>query len=154
MNSLLGTISSLRSQLVIVVARMRIRETTPVDVADRDDVADADRPLEQDDDAGDEVGEDLLQPEAQADAHGGDEPLNLGPTDAQHPHRREQPDDRHHVACNGADRVAAPTSSGSRRGMAISKSPGMLRAAIRVMTTTTRAKIASARVTGRNWVNA
>ena len=30
MNSLLGTMNSLRSQLVIVVARMRIRETTPV----------------------------------------------------------------------------------------------------------------------------
>ena len=68
---------SLRSQSTIVVARMRMRLTTPVLSPRRDHVADADRALEQQDDAGDEVREDFLQAESEADAHRGDEPLDL-----------------------------------------------------------------------------
>ena len=82
MNSLFGTISSLRSPSTIVVARLRMRLTVPGDVADRDRVADADRPLEQDDQARDEVGEDLLQAEAEADRRRRGEPLNARPLQA------------------------------------------------------------------------
>src|SRR5690606_1244745 len=53
------------------------------EVADGDHIADAHRLLEQDDQAGHEVGEDLLQAEAQADGKRGHQPLQLVPADAQ-----------------------------------------------------------------------
>ena len=71
MNSRLGTIMLWLSPLMIVVARMLIRSTLPVIAGDGDDVADADRPLQQQDDAADEVRDDLLEAEPQADAERG-----------------------------------------------------------------------------------
>src|SRR5690606_16630790 len=50
-------------------------------VADGHHVTDAYRTFEQDDQAGDKVGEDLLQAEAQADRQRGDQPLQLVPAD-------------------------------------------------------------------------
>ena len=70
MNARLGTIMLWLSPLVIVVARMLIRSTLPVMSDDRDDVANADRPLQQQDDAADEVRDDLLKAETEPDAEG------------------------------------------------------------------------------------
>ena len=53
------------------------------DAVDGDDVAHADGPLEEDNQTGDEIGENLLQSEAQSQAHRGHEPLHLRPADAQ-----------------------------------------------------------------------
>src|SRR5690606_2273239 len=53
-----------------------------VGVAERDDVADAYRPLEKQDDTADEVGDDLLQAEAESDAESSHEPLQLRPVGA------------------------------------------------------------------------
>src|SRR5690606_20769482 len=71
-------------------------------VADRHHVANAYRPLEQDDQAGDKVGEDFLQAEAQAHRQGGDQPLQLVPTD---PEGRQ-----------GDDKADAENGIGQQRG--------------------------------------
>ena len=55
-------------------------------VADGDEVTDAHRALEEDDQAGDEVTEDLLQAETQTDREGGGQPLQLVPA---HPQGRQ-----------------------------------------------------------------
>ncbi len=78
MNSRLGTIMLWLSELMIVVARMLMRSTFPVVARDRHDVADADRPLQEQDDAANEVGDDLLQPEPQPDAQGRQDHADLG----------------------------------------------------------------------------
>ena len=57
------------------------------------DIADADRPFEQDDHARHEVGEDLLQPERQAKGQRGSEPLHLRPAN---PERRRADRDTDH----------------------------------------------------------
>ena len=78
MNSRFGTIMLWLSALTIVVARMLIRSTLPGAARDRDDVADADRPLQEQDDAADEVGHDLLKSEPQPDAQGRENHADLG----------------------------------------------------------------------------
>ena len=53
------------------------------DVADRDDVADAERAFEQHHQSGDEIGEDFLQAETEADRETGGEPLQAAPVQAE-----------------------------------------------------------------------
>ena len=107
MNSLLGMISSLRSPSVIGGGPHANPRDHAGNVVDGHHVADADRPLEEDDQAGDEVGEDLLQAEAQSQAHGGHEPLDLRPAQVPTmPQHSEQADDRDQVATDRGHGVA------------------------------------------------
>ena len=87
MNSRLGTIMLWLSELTIVVARMLMRSTLPGGARDRHDVADADRPFQEQDDAADEVGDDLLEAEPQPDAQGRQDDADLGQVEMDGPER-------------------------------------------------------------------
>ena len=81
-------------------------------VADGDDVADSYRTLEQDDQAADEVGDDLLQAEADANAECRDEPLHLTPGQAEGAEHEQGADGRDGVAGQRNDGVAAAGADG------------------------------------------
>ena len=75
------------------------------DVADGDDVADADRTLGEHDETRHEVRYDLLQSEPQADAKGSDQPLNVTPANAEDAAREENAYERNRVPRDHLDRV-------------------------------------------------
>ena len=85
--------------LVVAVDDRGGADVDPVDLAgrprDRDDVADADRPLEQQDDAADEVGDDLLEAEPEADAQGREDHADLGGPEVDGPSARSTVDAQH-----------------------------------------------------------
>ena len=78
-------------------------------IANGDGVAEPDRLLEQDDEAGDEVREDLLQTEAQAHRERRHQPLGLGPVDAEHGEAGEGADEDHQIL---ADRGQGEAGAG------------------------------------------
>src|SRR5690606_4973525 len=83
-----------------------------VGVAEGDDVADPYRPLEQQDDAADEIGDDLLQAEAEADAERGDEPLQLRPVGADDAEAGDHANSDDKVARDGDGGIARPGIDG------------------------------------------
>ena len=68
-----------------------------VDLADADRIAHSDRPLEQDDQPRNEIRENLLKPEAEAQTDGSDQPLNVRPADANRIERERQADQHDRV---------------------------------------------------------
>ena len=76
------------------------------DVADGHQVADPDRALDQQDQTADEVGENLLQAEAEADAHRRNQPAQLTEVDAQDAESDDDPDSEERVAADGDQGVA------------------------------------------------
>src|SRR5690606_17301664 len=76
-------------------------------VADGYHIADAYRPLEQDDQSGDEVGEDFLQAEAQPDTQRRHQPLQLVPADSQTGPEADDADADDQIAEQGGDGIAA-----------------------------------------------
>ncbi|MCY1544236.1 hypothetical protein D9M68_801000 [compost metagenome] len=75
-------------------------------VADGHHIADAHRPFEQDDQAGDEVGENLLQAKTQADRERCHQPLQLVPTDPEGRQGDNEADADDQVGQQGGGRVS------------------------------------------------
>ena len=93
--------------LVIAVDDRRGPDVDPIDLAggpgDSHHVADPDRPLEQEDDAADEVGDDLLEAEAEPHAEGRHDHPDLGHAQVNGPQGRDRRDPEHHVAAERDD---------------------------------------------------
>ncbi len=79
--SLLGMINSCRSQLVMVVARIRIRETDPRGVAERDHIADTNGLLKEEDQTRKQNFRISPATKTQTDSQGRHQPLDVGPSD-------------------------------------------------------------------------
>ena len=94
--------------LVVAVGDRRGADVDPVDLAghpaDGDDVADPDRPLQQQDDPADEVRDDLLEPEAEPDAERREHHADLLQTQVDRRQRGEQAGAQHGVPAEGHDR--------------------------------------------------
>ena len=75
-------------------------------VANGDRIADADRLLKQDNQAGDKVGEDLLQAKPETHTQRGDQPLQLRPLDTDHREAHQPADQHQQILSDGGDGVA------------------------------------------------
>jgi hypothetical protein len=76
------------------------------DISNGDGITDSKRTLKKDDQAADEIGNDLLQSKAYADAQSGNQPLDTRPFDADGRKYNHNPDGCYHVVEDGGNRVA------------------------------------------------
>ena len=104
--------------LVVAVDDRGGADVDPVDLAGRardgDDVADPDRPFQQQDDAADEVGDDLLEAEAEAHAQGRQDHADLRSAEVNGPQRGDDRDRRARRNGRGSrSRTGRPDRRGS-----------------------------------------
>ena len=103
---LLGTMTCVRWKVSISVARMLMRRTKPSWPATDHPVARLDRPLDQQDDAGDHVVGDVLQAEADADRQRAQHDGEVGEVDAERADADQDGDDDADIVQAGVDRLA------------------------------------------------
>ena len=106
MNSELGTITVWRWKVSISVARTLIFLTMPGIGAGDHPVADLERPLGEQDQAGDEVGDDVLQAEADAERQAAGDQREVRQVDAGRRNAEQRGKQDAGIADGGADRVA------------------------------------------------